>query len=257
MRLDLNCDCGESYNDRIIGNDEAIIPLVSSINLACGAHGGDPLTLTKAIRLAKAHHVAIGAHPSYPDLEGFGRRELALNPEQLILSLKEQMLYLQQMTHENGTELHHIKAHGALYNKAMYDQTTIRLFCQAIQAAGLHLSVVMMSASPMIPIVEAYGFPVIQEVFADRNYTADNQLVPRSQPNALISDPAEVSRRAVQLVKDGYIESIEGTRLMLKADTLCVHGDGTHALDDILAIRSAFKSERIELEQPLKNDRDR
>jgi len=242
MRIDLNCDVGEGA-----GFDDQILPLVSSVNVACGFHAGDPTSLRQTLRLAGRHGVAVGAHPSYPDREGFGRTPSARSPERVRDDVVYQVAALAGLCRAEGVALRHVKPHGALYNAAAEDRALAEAICEAVKSFDPALAVVCLAGSPMAEVVRAAGLPCAEEAFADRAYTSRGRLVPRSLPGALIEDPARVAERVWLLAREGYLGSIDGKPVAVRADTLCVHGDTPGAVALLRAIRERLAAEGVEV----------
>jgi len=242
MRIDLNCDVGEGA-----GNEERILPLVSSANVACGFHAGDPTSLRETLRLARRHGVAVGAHPSYPDRESFGRTPLARSPEKVRDDVVYQVAALAGLCRAEGIALRHVKPHGALYNAAAQDRALAEAICEAVRSFDPGLTVVCLAGSPMAEVVRAARLRCAEEAFADRAYTAQGTLVPRTQPGAVLEDPARVAERVSILAREGYLGSIDGRPVPVRADTLCVHGDTPGALALLQAIRARLAADGVEV----------
>lgn len=223
--FDLNCDAGESFGPWPMGNDEALIPLMTSVNIACGAHAGDPLVMRRTVELALGSGVAIGAHPGYPDLQGFGRRALALSPSEVEAWILVQIGALSGVARAAGGTISHVKLHGALYNQASDDPVLATAVARCILAFDRELILIARSGSTQSRIARELGLSVAEEVFIDRGYDAEGSLLPRHQPGSLITDPAAVERRATELVQRHGLHAADGTWLHLPADTLCIHSD--------------------------------
>lgn len=236
--IDLNADLGESFGPYTLGLDEEILPIVSSANIACGFHASDPLTMKKTVQLAKKHQVAIGAHPGLPDLVGFGRRTMAIAPEEAKALVQYQVGALQAFVGEE--KLHHVKPHGALYNMASKDKTLARAICQGIQEVDAGLVLYGLSGSELIQVAKEMGLPYAQEAFIDRNIESDGTLTPRSEPDAVLSDEETVVQRTIQMIQNKTVESRQGEVVDLEADTLCLHGDNPHAVAFAKRIRQAL-----------------
>jgi 5-oxoprolinase (ATP-hydrolysing) subunit A len=222
---DLNCDAGESFGPWHMGDDEALIPLVTSVNIACGAHAGDPLVMRRTVELASRYGVAIGAHPGYPDLQGFGRRALALTPDEVEASILAQIGALSGMTRAAGVSLQHVKVHGALYNQAADDPLLAAAVARAVRAFDPHLILVARSGSLQSNIARDLGLVVAEEVFIDRGYDRAGHLLPRGEEGSVITDLDAVSSRAADLILRHGLHAADGTWLALRADTLCIHSD--------------------------------
>ncbi len=242
MKIDLNCDVGEGA-----GSDARIIPLVTSANVACGFHAGDAATMRRTVRLAREHSVAVGAHPSFPDREGFGRRAVNAAPEQVKDDVTYQIGALWAICRAEGVRLAHVKPHGALYNQAAGDAELARAVCEAVRAVDPTLVVMCLARSPMAAIVRAAGLACAEEAFADRAYTAAGMLVPRSAAGAVIEDPERVAERASGIVREKRVVAIDGTVVPLEAQTLCVHGDTPGAERLAAAIRARLAADGVEV----------
>ncbi len=247
MTIDLNCDMGESFGPWLMGNDAALMQYITSANIACGFHAGDPVIMRETVRLALKHHVAIGAHPGFPDLQGFGRREMRMSPEEVFAMTLYQIGALQTIARAEGGVLHHVKPHGALYNMAAKDRKLADAIARATQQAGADLVLYGLSGSALIEAGKAIGLRTASEVFADRTYQGDGSLTPRSQPNALVGNTAQAVAQALQMVQWQNVESLNGKTVGLISETICLHGDGAHALEFAAAIFSAFKEKGIEM----------
>ena len=250
MSIDLNCDMGESFGAYKIGEDEKIISYITSANIACGFHAGDPLVMEKTVRLAKDHGVGVGAHPGFPDLLGYGRRNLETFPGEVKQYVLYQVGALAAFCRAHRLALQHIKPHGALYNLAARDENIAGEVIQAVQAYDPELILVVLSGSRLAEMAEKEGLKVAREVFPDRAYLADGRLAPRSLPGAVVHDPEQVRRRVVKLITAGVMTSIEGREITLRADTLCIHGDTPGAWELARTIRAALDEAGISV-QPL------
>ena len=245
--VDLNCDMGESFGSWHMGNDSELLNHVSSANIACGYHAGDPNTMKKTVRLALEKQVAIGAHPGLPDLVGFGRREMAVSAEEVYDMVLYQIGALQAFTRAEGGELHHVKPHGALYNMAAVNTVLAEAVAEAVYKVEPELILYGLAGSELIRAGERLGLKTAQEVFADRTYQQDGTLTPRRQPNALITDQQEALRQVIKMVKEGQVQSQQGEVVAIKADTICIHGDGPHALSFARLIRERLTGEGIHI----------
>ena len=250
MVIDINCDMGESYGAGLIGNDAELMPLVSSANIACGFHGGDPGTLHRTILLAQKYHVAIGAHPSYPDLAGFGRREMQLNPQEIYDNVLYQLGALEAFTRAGGGKLHHVKPHGALYNHAAQDAEQAEAILHAVYYFDKTLMVYGPAGSELHIAALKIGLGFCREAFADRSYQPNGSLTPRSQPGALIKDVVLAVQQVVQIVETGTVTAQNGTIIPMQADTICIHGDGLYALEFTKAIRNTLTEKGIAIQAP-------
>jgi UPF0271 protein len=250
QQIDLNADIGESYGAWRMGDDEALVPLVSSTNIACGFHAGDPRTMQAGVALCLRHGVAIGAHPSYPDREGFGRRDMALSPAEIHAAVLYQAGALAGIAAAAGARLAHVKPHGALYNRAAVDRAAADAIAAAVHALDPALALVALAGSQLLDAGRAHGLRVLAEGFADRRYTAAGTLVPRRDASALIDDPAQAERQALDLVRAGAVEAIDGTRIALQVDTICLHGDGPHAVEFAVRLRAALAGAGVAIGVP-------
>jgi UPF0271 protein len=241
-RIDLNADVGESLGPWPMGDDAALIPLVSSVNVACGFHAGDPLGIARTIGLAVAAGAAIGAHPGYPDLVGFGRRDMAIEPDELEAALVYQVGAVAALARAGGAELRHVKPHGALYNRAARDAAVAEVVARAVRRISTELVLVGLAGSVSLDAGRAAGLTVAAEAFPDRAYEPDGRLRSRLQPDALIANPADAAERAVVMATRGEVSSIDGTVVPLHADTLCIHGDTPDAASIARAVRQALES---------------
>lgn len=246
--VDLNCDLGESFGAYTLGMDNEVIPMITSANIACGYHAGDPLIMQKTVAACRAHGVSVGAHPGFPDLMGFGRRNIAVTPAEAKAYVQYQVGALEAFCRAEGLPLHHVKPHGALYNMAAKDLALARAICEGIHALDPRLTLLALSGSAMIDAAREIGLPVRSEVFADRGYRADGTLVPRSQPGAMIEDEEEAIRRVIRMVKDGLVTAVDGSDVPLLADSICVHGDGPQALAFVRRIRSGLLAAGIQVQ---------
>ncbi|MFT8879382.1 MAG: 5-oxoprolinase subunit PxpA [Oenococcus sp.] len=243
--IDLNSDLGESFGRYSLGNDDQIIKLVSSVNVACGFHAGDPDVMAQTVAKAQASGTAIGAHPSYPDRQGFGRRFMSMQPDEVKHLVIYQIGALKAFT-KNG-QLHHVKPHGALYNRAAKDHELAMAICQGIQAVDPKLPIYGLAGSQLIKAAQEIGLPYAQEAFADRNYEADGSLVARSHDKAVITDPELIAKRVLKLIQTQSLQTIDGGILNLKADSICVHGDNKAALEIVEKIRSVLSEANIQI----------
>ena len=240
--IDINSDLGESFGAYKMGSDAEVLQFVSSANIACGFHASDPLTMTKSVRMAKEAGVAIGAHPGFPDRENFGRLPMDMSPEEVKAIVLYQVGALQAICKAEGTKLHHVKPHGALYNMAAKDEALALAIAEAVAEADEELILFGLSGSLMEKAAKAKGVRFASEVFADRAYEDDGTLVSRTKPGAMIEDETLAIARMVRLMREGFVESINGRDIPLKADTICVHGDSPKALAFAKALREAMES---------------
>jgi 5-oxoprolinase (ATP-hydrolysing) subunit A len=243
--IDLNCDAGESFGQWPMGDDVALIPLMTSVSIACGAHAGDPLLMRRTLLLASQHNVAVGAHPGYPDLHGFGRRVLPLSPVEVEAWTLAQLGALDAMARGAGVALRHVKPHGALYNTAADDEAQAAAIVRAVRAFNPELALVARAGSRMVAVAREAGLRVAEEAFIDRGYDSAGRLLPRSSPNALVNDPRVTAERAVALLQAGTLTSADGATLHLNPQTLCVHSDTRGAATIAAAARAALKTAGI------------
>ena len=245
--VDLNCDLGESFGSYKIGKDEDIIPLISSANVACGAHAGDPDVMAKTAALCKKNGVAMGAHPGFFDLMGFGRRNMAVSPDEARNLIMYQIGALDAFARANGFRLQHVKPHGALYNMAAKDKALASAIAEGIYSYDPSLILLGLSGSEMLRAAERIGLPYAAEVFADRAYEDDGSLVARSKPGAMITDEDEAVSRVIGMIKNHSVRSISGKEIEISPASVCVHGDSEKALRFVKKIRDALLSENIEI----------
>jgi len=245
--VDLNSDLGESFGAYKMGRDEDIIPLVSSANVACGFHAGDPTIMAKTAALCKNSNVAIGAHPGYNDIVGFGRRNMSISPEDAKNITVYQVGALDAFCKSCGIRLQHVKPHGALYNMAAKDADLARAICQGIYEYDSSLILLGLANSQMISQAKAIGLPYACEVFADRAYEDDGTLVARTKPGAMIKDEDEAVSRVIRMIKERVVKSINGNDIEICPDSVCVHGDSEKALLFVKKIRSALNQEGISI----------
>lgn len=243
--VDINADLGESFGAWAMGDDDALLAIVSSANVACGFHAGDPATIRRTTLGAVRAGVAIGAHPSLPDLAGFGRRRMEVTPDEVYELVLYQVAAVAGFARAAGAVLHHVKAHGALYNMAATDHGLAAAIACAVRDFDRGLMLYGLAGSAMMTAGEAAGLAVASEVFADRGYLPDGTLVPRSRPGALIDDVPRAVAQAVGMVRDGRVRSVEGGWVAVRADTVCVHGDSPGAVALATALRAALEAEGI------------
>ncbi len=243
MSIKLNCDMGESFGIWKMGADELIMPHIDMANLACGFHAGDALTMDKSISLAKKYNINIGAHPAYQDLIGFGRRSMKCSKEEIKSIILYQIGALNAFCKIHNTHISYVKPHGALYNDMMKDMDIYKAILEAISSYDKNIKLMILSTiknDEFENIAKQYGISLLYEVFADRNYTNEGTLVPRSDKNAVIYDENQVAQRLSTLKEKGYLESINHEKLFIKADTICVHGDNEKAVEFIKLTRKAL-----------------
>lgn len=245
--VDLNCDLGESFGAYTIGRDADIIPLISSANVACGFHAGDPTIMAKTAKLCRDNNIAIGAHPGFDDLQGFGRRNMSVSPEDAKNLIVYQVGALDAFCKSVGIKLQHVKPHGALYNMAAKDAALARAICEGIYNYDNNLILLGLANSEMIRQAKDIGLPYASEVFADRAYEDDGTLVARSKPGSMIRDEDEAVSRVIRMIKERRVKTINGNDIEITADSVCVHGDSEKALLFVQKIRSALENEGIEI----------
>ncbi|WP_316821233.1 5-oxoprolinase subunit PxpA [Pedobacter gandavensis] len=250
FRVDLNCDMGEGFGAYDIGNDAAIMPFVSAVNIACGFHAGDPAVMKKTVRLAMRHGVAIGAHPGLPDLQGFGRRTMAISAEEAYDMVVYQIGALAAFVKSEGGILKHIKPHGALYNMAATNRRLSEAIANAVYKVDPDLILYGLSGSELIHAGENIGLSVANEVFADRTYQRDGTLTARKQQDALITDPLLAVAQVMQMIKEGSVYATSGEILKIQADTICIHGDGKTAVAFAEQLHLALNNAGMQLGLP-------
>jgi UPF0271 protein len=247
MTIDLNADAGESFGVWTLGDDSRLFDYISSVNIACGFHAGDPLTIQKTVRLAKEKNVKIGAHPGYPDLVGFGRRPIKALPEDVYADVLYQISALSGFCKVASVPLGHVKAHGALSNVASSDATTARAIAQAVKDFAKDLPLVILPSTELEYQALALNLPMIKEGFPERAYLKNGQLASRAMAGSSIHDPQEAARRAFQMVTEKRIEAIDGGYFAIEVQTLCIHGDNPHAVTIAKAIREKLEAEGIKI----------
>jgi UPF0271 protein len=235
MRIDLNADVGEGYEDR------ALLPFCTSVNVACGGHAGNERMMSDTVQAAAACGLAIGAHPSYPDREHFGRRELAMGPAELGRTVREQVSALRRIVAAAGIRLTHVKPHGALYNTAARDLDTARIVARAVREVDPTLRLVGLGGSRLLDAGREVGLAVAAEAFADRRYAPDGSLASRALEGALVHDPADAADQALRIVRTHEVLAIDGTRVGVRADTICIHGDTEGAVAIATAVRRGLE----------------
>ncbi|MDK2913363.1 MAG: 5-oxoprolinase (ATP-hydrolyzing) subunit [Thermococcaceae archaeon] len=247
VKVDLNADLGESFGRYKLGLDEEVMNYITSANVATGWHAGDPLVMRKTVKLAKEKGVAVGAHPGYPDLLGFGRRYMKLTPEEARNYVLYQVGALYAFVRAEGLELQHVKPHGALYNALVKEEELTRGVIEGMVDFDKNLIFVTLSGSRAAEIAEEMGVKVAHEVFADRAYNPDGTLVSRAKPGAVIHDREEIAERVISMVKDGGVKAINGEWVELKVDTICLHGDNPKAVEIAAHIRKVLEEEGVKI----------
>ncbi|MGE7874174.1 5-oxoprolinase subunit PxpA [Bacillus paramycoides] len=249
--IDLNCDLGESFGAYKMGNDDEILPFVSSINIACGFHAGDPTVMRQTVEKALQHNVAIGAHPGFPDLIGFGRRNMHVSPSEVYDYVLYQIGALDGFVKATGGNMHHVKPHGALYNMAATDSEIADAIAKAISHINPELLLYGLANSDAFTrAAEKYNVTFVQEAFADRTYKQDGTLTSRTEENALIKNEDEAINQVLQMVKEGYVEAVTGGKVALQAQTICLHGDGEKAVQFARRIYRIFELNSISISVP-------
>lgn len=238
--VDLNADVGESFGAWTMGQDAELIPLLTSVNIACGFHAGDPATIEATVEIAARHNVAIGAHPGFADLQGFGRRPMVITPQEAYQLVLYQSGAVRAFATARGVRLHHVKLHGALYNMSAVDPELSKGIVRAVKALGDDLTITVLAGSVTETIARDAGLKVASEVFADRRYLANGQLVPRSDPRAMITSEQESIDQVVKMVTKGTCTAVCGKEITVKADTICLHGDQPSAVAFAGALRTAL-----------------
>lgn len=246
-RVDLNSDLGESFGRYTLGMDDKVIPLISSANVACGFHASDPCVMDKTIEMAKAAGIRVGAHPGFPDLMGFGRRNLVISPEEAKAYTLYQLGALDAFVRSKGMKLQHVKPHGAFYNMAAKDYALSKAICEAVAEYDDSLIILGLSGSETVKAAKDLGLRVAQEVFADRAYEEDGTLVNRKKEGSMITDEEIAISRVVRMIKEKKVTSITGKDIDITADSICVHGDGLKALAFVQRIRETLTADGIEI----------
>ncbi|MDY5059228.1 5-oxoprolinase subunit PxpA [Staphylococcus simulans] len=247
MKIDLNCDLGEAFGNYSFGGDHQIIPLITSANIACGFHAGDENVMYETVKLAKENGVGIGAHPGFHDIQGFGRRNMDLSPDEIYTLVAYQIGALSAFCRIHDVKINHVKPHGALYNMGARDKDIAHAIAQAVYDVDPSLILVGLSNTLLVSEAEAIGLISANEVFADRRYEENGQLVSRKESDAVLTDTDEAIEQVVKMVKENKVIAKTGKEIELKADTICVHGDGAHALEFVSKIRERLTKEGISI----------
>ena len=252
LKIDLNCDIGESTSLRpySIDYDISLLPYFSSINLACGYHAGDSETIIHLVKEAAALNISIGAHPSFPDRENFGRKEMVLAEKELYSIVYEQIVFVGSLALSQGARLQHVKPHGALYNMSARDHRMAFIVCSAVQAYDEDLMIYGLAGSEVIKVADSMGMRSCNEVFADRRYSDDGTLVPRSEPDAVIDDPVQALEQARRMAIYRNVESVSGKTIFLNTETICIHSDGKYALKFAKTVNEALRQHGIIISHP-------
>ena len=246
--VDLNCDMGESFGAWTLGHDAALLPFITSANVACGYHAGDPAVMRATVRAALQHNVAIGAHPGLPDLAGFGRRNMDISAEEAFDMTVYQLGALHAVARAEGGQLHHLKPHGALYNMAATSAALATAIAEAVYKVQPELVLYGLAGSELTKAGEKLGLRTAHEVFADRTYQANGTLTPRRQPDALITSADAAIAQVLRLVRGGSVRTQQGTDVAIRADTVCLHGDGAHALEFAQRLNEALRQAGVQLQ---------
>lgn len=245
--IDLNCDCGESFGAWVLGDDDAVLPYVTSANVACGGHAGDPEVMRRTLRRCRELGLAVGAHPGFPDLQGFGRRNLPMSPREVENSVLAQIGALAALARAERVELVHVKPHGALYNQAAITPALAEAVARAVATFSRELTLVGLAGSYLVAAGEAVGLQVAREAFADRAYEADGSLRSRALPGALIVELKENLAQAITIARDGAVVTYGGAMLRVNADTLCIHGDTPGAAERAAALRRGLEAAGVRI----------
>lgn len=245
--VDLNADIGESFGRYELPGEDELLSLITSANVACGFHAGDPMVMQRTVSAAAGRGVTVGAHPGYRDLIGFGRRELAATPGEIAADVVYQVGALDAFCRTAGTRVRYVKLHGALYHRAADDKDVAKAVAFALRQLDQELVILGPEGSAMLQAANATGLDVAREAFVDRAYQPDGRLVPRSIPGSVLDDAETIAERALRMVQDRYVVAIDGTRCIVRADSLCVHGDGPKAVSVVRAVRQRFDQEGISL----------
>ncbi|ADH98505.1 LamB/YcsF family protein [Salisediminibacterium selenitireducens] len=247
MRVDINADLGERFGVYDLGDDEGLMDVITSANIACGFHAGDYRTMAETVALATEKGVKIGAHPGYQDLIGFGRRAVAMPADEIHALTVYQIGALDGFCRAHGTQIHHVKPHGALYNLAAVDEDAARAVVRAVSDVVPSAVLVGLAGSVLVNEGRASGLSVAEEVFADRTYTDEGQLTPRTKPNAVLTDPAQIKRQVMAMIEEGLVTSTGGRQIPVQADTICFHGDGKEATALARTVRASLESMGIRI----------
>ncbi|HVR51915.1 MAG TPA: 5-oxoprolinase subunit PxpA [Pseudorhodoferax sp.] len=247
MKIDLNSDLGESLGGWRMGDDAAMLDIVSSANVACGFHAGDPAGILETLKAARARGAIVGAHVSYPDLVGFGRRNMDVASADLVAGIIYQIGALQGLARVAGTEVRYVKPHGALYNTIAHDRRQATDVITAMRAIDPSLVLVALAGSPLIDWARDAGLTVVAEAFADRGYTPEGTLVSRRDPGAVLHDVDQIAARMLMLVREGVVEAVDGSPVRIAADSICVHGDSPGAVAIARHLRERFEQEGVRI----------
>lgn len=244
-RIDLNSDLGESFGAYTIGMDDQVLDVVTSANIACGFHAGDHNVMDQTVKMAKENGVGIGAHPGLPDLIGFGRRPMEVDPEDVYRLVIYQIGALQGFCNVHGVSMQHVKAHGALYNMAVKDASIAEAIAKAVHDLDSNVILFGLSGSQLIKAGRKFDLNTASEVFADRTYQPDGSLTSRTESNAMITDTEKSVQQALRMIFDGEVVAVDGSKISIEADTICVHGDGPHAVEFVRELRKRLNQEGV------------
>lgn len=247
--VDLNSDLGESFGPYQIGKDHLVMKYITSANIAAGYHAGDHNVLRRSVQMAIANNVGIGAHPGFQDIQGFGRRELLVDPEEIYNMVVYQIGAVEAFAKLHKQELNHVKPHGALYNIAARDKERAHAIAQAVYDVNPNLILFGLAGGELIKVGKKVGLQVASEVFADRTYQPDGTLTCRIEPNAVITDPEEAVDRVIRMVKDGKVEAVDGSDITIQADTICVHGDSEQSLTFVTQLKEGLEANGISIKR--------
>jgi 5-oxoprolinase (ATP-hydrolysing) subunit A len=250
--IDLNCDMGESFGAWRMGSDAELMDYVSSVNIACGFHAGDASTMRQTVQTAIEKNVAVGAHPGFPDLQRFGRREMKMSAQEIFDIVLYQVAALKGICEAAGTRLHHVKPHGALYNQAAKDANLAAAIAHAVRSIDANLIFYGLSGSFLISEAEKLGLKTASEIFADRTYRADGNLTPRSEPDAMLTESGKAVEQIIQMIETQTVTATSGEKVPIRADTVCLHGDGEHAVEFAKIIRAALLDKNIRINSFMK-----
>lgn len=247
-KVDLNCDVGESFGSFVVGNDDMLLDYITSANIACGSHAGDPSTMKRTVRKALEKNVAIGAHPGLPDLQGFGRREINISPEEAYDLVVYQIGALQAFVKSEGGKLQHVKPHGALFNMAAKNAALAEAIAEAVYKVEPELILFGLSGAELVKAGKRIGLRTANEVFSDRTYQHDGTLTSRLDKNALITDHETAAGQVIRMVKENKVKTIQGQDISIQAETVCIHGDGETALEFARSIPEALRKAGVQVE---------
>lgn len=250
-RIDLNSDLGESFGSYVMGMDEKILEVITSANIACGFHAGDPDVMEKTVKMALKNQVAIGAHPGFPDLVGFGRRTMGVTAKEVYTMMVYQIGALDAFVRAEGGKMQHVKPHGALYNMAAKDGNLAEAIAESLYKVNPELILFGLAGSEMIRAARKIGLQVAEEVFADRTYQNDGSLTPRAQANSMITDEEKSIQQVLKMVEEKKVIATDGNEVTLQADTICVHGDGEHALLFSKKIKEVLEASGAQILAPM------